>query len=201
MLDASLRGGHPLHRNLRVGTADSIPKPIVCGLLEPYVRAGFHVECREWRSDVLERELEEHRLDLLITDRQPLTLSDDDLACRSAGKSGVVLCGSREQARKLRNGVEGSGCSLGLPAQPNPLRERIDRWISVHAPRASITIEAEDRALLHHFASAGLALVPVPQSIVDTICQQFGLQRVKILTGVQETYYKVFSKSRLPSLL
>jgi LysR family transcriptional activator of nhaA len=201
-LAAALRG-HPGETTpLRIGTADAVPKIVVRRILDPYARAGIRLLCREWAPDHLERELIGHRLDMLITDREPVNLRGEDLDSRIEGRSAIVLCARPETARALRRGFPESleSAALALPAAPSPLRDRIDRWLARHAPKARIAIEAEDRSLLHHFAQAGAYAVPVAKATAPTVERQFGLLRIGELAGVRESYYAVRSRWRVPSL-
>lgn len=200
-LDAAMRKGHYDGATLRVGTPDSVPKTIIRKILEPYVRAGIQVECREWRTDHLEQELEQHRLELLITDRQPLHLLDEDLACQIEGRTQFVLCASKELAASWKADNPHGRTALALPSRPSPLRERIDRWIARYAPKARVAVEADDRSLLNHFAHVGIAAVPLPVMAARAVCKQFDLQRLMPMKGVHESYYRVYSRSRMPSLL
>lgn len=201
-MDASVRGRAGELLPLRVGTADAVPKVVVRRILAPYLRAGIAIHCREWASEHLEQELLSHRLDLLITDREPLAIRGEDLASSVAGRSEIVLCAKRSLASALRRGFPDCLAEhpLGVPAAPSPLRERIDRWLRRNAPRARIALEAEDRALLHHFAQIGLAVVPVARATATQVEAQFGLARIAELKGVDESYYTVGSRSRVPDL-
>lgn len=201
-MDASVRGRAGDLLPLRVGTADAVPKVVVRRILAPFLRAGVAIHCREWASEHLEQELLSHRLDLLVTDREPVSLRGEDLASSVAGRSEIVLCAKRALAPKLRRAFPGclADHPLGLPAAPSPLRERIDRWLRRHAPDARIALEAEDRALLHHFAQIGLAVVPVARATAAQVEEQFGLARIAELKGVDESYYTVGSRSRVPEL-
>jgi len=201
-LDASIRGHEGAVAPLRVGTADAVPKIIVRRILLPYLRAGFGLECREWKSEHLEAELLSHRLDMLISDREPLALRNEDLVTTVAARSTIVLCARKEVALRLRPRFPESldEARLAVPAPPSPLRERLDRWLRRNAPRAEIVIEAEDRALLHHFAQSGPFVVPVAKSTASIVERQFGLARVGELTGVAESYYLVRSRWRVPEL-
>lgn len=187
---------------LRVGTADAVPKIVVRRILAPFVRAGVPVQCREWASEHLEAELAAHRLDMLITDREPINLRSEDLETSQEGSSGIAWFAKPALARRLRGGFPRSleSSALALPAAPGPLRERIDRWLSRNAPRARVAIEAEDRALLHHFAQSETVVVPVAKTTAPVVARQFGLAKVADLAGVSESYYSVRSRWRVPAL-
>jgi LysR family transcriptional activator of nhaA len=201
-LDAAIRSGVGDSTPLRVGTADAVPKLVVRKILLPYIALGVKLECREWRSDHLEEELNSHRLDLLVTDREPVSLRGEDLSTSVEGRSSIVFSARMEVAKQLRKNFPHSmeEAELALPAPPSPLRERIDRWLSRNAPRARVTIEAEDRSLLHHFAQSGRFVVPIAKSTAAIVERQFNLHRIGELKGVEESYYLIRSTWRVPEL-
>ncbi len=185
---------------LRVGTADAVPKIVSRRILMPLVKAGIRLECREWSAEAMLRELASHRLDMLITDREPVGLRNEEHAVERIEGSPIEFCVLASLAPAIRRDFPRSLASvpLGLPASPSPLRDRLDRWIARHVPGARIAIEAEDRALLHHFAQAGACAVPVAKSTVTQIERGFGLARVGEPKGVEETCFVVRSRWRMP---
>ena len=185
---------------LRVGTADAVPKIVTRRILMPFVKAGVRLECREWSSDAMLRELMSHRLDMLITDREPIGIRTEEHAVERIEGSPIEFCVLADLAPRIRRDFPRSLATvpLGLPASPSPLRDRLDRWIARHAPRATIAVEAEDRALLHHFAQAGACAVPVAKSTVAQIERSFGLARVGEPKGVEESFFVVRSRWRMP---
>jgi LysR family transcriptional activator of nhaA len=199
-MDASCRISGTNAMPLRVGTADAVPKIVVRRILSPFIRAGVPLQCREWSPEHLEREILSHRLDMLITEREPLALRTEDLESSIEGRSAIVLCARTSIAARYRRDFPRGlgGAPLALPAAPSPLRERIDRWMRRHAPQARVVIEAEDRALLHHFAESEDCLIPVAKSTASTVERQFGLARIGELEGVRETYFSVRSSWRMP---
>lgn len=202
-MDAALRNAPSDKTPLRVGTADAVPKIIVRRILLPLLRSGLRLECREWHSEHLEQELSAHRLDMLITDREPVSLRSEDLVSTIEARSGIVLSAEPKLARRLRAGFPSSlnDAALALPAAPGPLRERIDRWLRRNAPNARVAIEAEDRALLHHFAQSFPCAVPLAKTAATQVERQFGLARVGELPGVEEAYYVIRSTWRVPNLV
>jgi LysR family transcriptional activator of nhaA len=199
-MDAACRNAGVGAMPLRVGTADAVPKIVVRRILSPFIRAGIPLQCREWSPEHLEREILSHRLDMLITEREPLALRTEDLESTVEGRSSIVLCARTPIAARYRRDFPRGlgGAPLALPAAPSPLRERIDRWMRRHAPQARVVIEAEDRALLHHFAESEDCLIPVAKSTATTVERQFGLVRIGELEGVRETYFSVRSRWRVP---
>jgi LysR family transcriptional activator of nhaA len=180
---------------LRVGTSDAVPKMVVRSLLMPAVsgRGAGPMLVREWRVDLLLAELALHRLDLVVTDSPIAAGSGTQLRSFTAATSAVSLLATPAMARKLRPRFPASlaGTPILLPTVGSSLRASLDRWLAMARIQPRIAIEADDRSLLHHFAQAGLGVVPVPDSIVREVCRQFGLVRFASLRQVQEHYYVV----------
>jgi LysR family transcriptional activator of nhaA len=202
-LEAALRTELTIDAPLRVGAADGIPKVVVRRVIEPFLRAGFRVECREWRTDLLEQELMAHRLEMLIADRPLLGAREAELQAVVQGRSRIMLCARKDLVAKIKADFPLSlaRVPLALPSHPSPVRERIDRWLARYAPEARIVLEADDRALLHQAAAAGLVVAPVAKTVARTVNAQHGLAPVAELRGVGETYYLIRAKGRVPDLL
>ena len=201
-LEASMRTEAVVDAPLRVGAADGIPKIVVRRVIEPYLRAGYRIECREWRADLLEEEMLAHRLEMLLSDRPLLQAKDELLQTVVEGQSAILLCARKDLAAQVRAEFPASlaRLPLALPAAPSVLRERMDRWLARHAPEARIALEAEDRALLHQAAAAGLVVAPVAKTLARTVNAQHGLAQVAELAGVVESYYCIRARGRVPAL-
>ncbi len=188
-------------RPLIVGTADTIPKVIVRTLLGPLIQQQHitTLTCREWRVDLLLAELSLHRLDLVIADA-PIDDTRPGLVCVLACTSKVDLYAVPSLARVCRGRAPKalSGVPMLLPAPGSALRATLERWFVLHHVKPRIVVEAEDRALLHHFAESGAGAVPVASTTARDVARQFGLVRVAPLRGVEERYYVIAKKREHP---
>jgi LysR family transcriptional activator of nhaA len=184
-----------IQRPILAGTADAVPKVVIRTILKSLMQGPSPppVICREWRIDHLLSELSLHRLDLVISDT-PLSTSDQQqLRSYTAMSSAADIYAAPTLARKYRRGFPDSlsGAPLLLPAEGTSPRDSIDRWFALHRIRPRIAAEAEDRSLLHHFAEAGLGLVPVASVTAPDVVRQFGLTRVGRLENVREDYFLI----------
>ena len=180
-------------RPLSVGAADTVPKLIVRSILRPLVQQEpiVSIVCREWRVDQLLAELSVHRLDLVISDTAPERTTSLPLRSFTAGISGVSVYAAPALARRLRRGFPRSldGAPLLLPAHGTALRAALDRWFQMHRLRPHIVLEADDRALLHHFAEAGDGAVCIASITAVDVARQFGLVRIGDLRQLHEEYF------------
>lgn len=187
-------------RPLMVGTADAVPKIIVRRILEPLLNTGdargTRAVCREWRVDHLMAELSLHRLDIVISDTPPAYPTDkedeqESLRSYPAGSTAVDFFAAPGLVRRARRLLadDPSRVPMLMPAENAPLRLSLNRWFMLRGASPLVVIEAEDRAMLHHFAEAGYGVVPVATATSRDIARQFGLLRVGHASDVHEHYY------------
>lgn len=189
-------------RALAVGTADSVPKVIVRMLLERVLGGSWshRVVCREWRVDHLLAELSLHRLDLVISDRPLDETTDESLQSFVAAESPVDLYAARRVAPRFRRLFATRIAELPMlaPAEGTALRASLDRWFAMRRVRPKMLLEAEDRALLHHFAEAGRGVAPIATMTAVQVARQFGLEQVGRLRGVREQFYVIVKRRDSP---
>ncbi len=195
LLAAATGNSDPFAAPLVIGTSDAMPKLVVRALLQPAlsVHPGLSYVCREWRVDALLAELTMRRMDLVFTDTPPSPAAGRNTITYNVGSTGVVVCAAPASARKLKVGFPLSlhEAPMLLPAENNSLRETLNTWFGANKIRPRIVVEAEDRSMLHPFATTGVGAVPVAEVTADEVCQQFQLERVGALRGVKEFYYAV----------
>jgi LysR family transcriptional activator of nhaA len=187
---------------LRVGTADAVPKLVVTNTLKPLldVHEGLSIECREWRIDHLLSELSLHRLDIVLTDAPVEHESVPAMSTLSVGDSAVVLLAAPTLAKTLRENFPKSlhNAPLLLPTVGSALRARVERWLAQRSLMPRIVVAAEDRAIMHHFAQAGVGTVPAPELVATQLCKQFGLQRVATLDGCRDEFFALIMQRSDP---
>ncbi|MCC6427420.1 MAG: LysR family transcriptional regulator [Phycisphaerales bacterium] len=195
LLAAASGNSDPFAAPLVIGTSDAMPKMIVRALLQPALVAhpGLSYIFREWRVDHLLAELTMRRMDLVLTDSPPTPAVGRNTITYNVGSSGIVLCAAPALARKLKAGFPASlnDAPILLPADNTSLRESLNAWFQANKVRPRVIIEADDRSMLHPFASNAVGAVPVAEVTVDEVAQQFSLERVGVMRGVKEFYYAV----------
>lgn len=178
-----------------VGVTDAIPKVVVRDLLRPLIMDERieRVVCREWRVDQLLADLSLHRIDAIVSDIPLPGESSVPIVQTVVAKSAVVMCCAPQLVRRAKRGFPQSLADLPLllPADGTSLRASVEQWLALHRLRPRIAAEADDRAVLHHFAEIGLGVVPVAKSTLPDVRRQFGLQFVGELRTVIEQYYLI----------
>jgi LysR family transcriptional activator of nhaA len=184
---------------LVVGCADYVPKVVVRALLQPIFGQSIksRVICREWRFEQMLMDLTMHRLDLLVADASQ-EQSGSGIRWFDAGSSPLSFYAVPELARKYRATFPQSlaEAPLLVPAEGAALRATLDRWFAARGITPNVIVEAEDRALLHHFAEIGMGLTPVASVTAAEVSRQFNLVKVGELKQVSERYYIAIAPGR-----
>lgn len=185
---------------LVIGCADYVPKVVARAVLQPIFEANHacRIVCREWRFEQMLMDLTMRRLDVLISDASQEHTGGSVVRWFEAGASSVSFYAIPEIARKYRGDFPQSlgQAPMLLPAEGSALRAALDRWFIARDMHPRIVAEAEDRALLHHFAEIGLGLTPVASAAAPDVSRQFGLMRVGELKQVTERFYIAVAPGR-----
>jgi LysR family transcriptional regulator, transcriptional activator of nhaA len=184
---------------LVIGCADYIPKVIARSMMMPFFEQSVNcrIICREWRFEQMLMDLTMHRLDVLLADASQ-EQSGAGIRWFEAGSSPIAFYGVAELARKHRANFPQSlaDAPLLLPAEGASLRASLDRWFAARDMTPNVVVEAEDRALLHHFAEIGMGLTAVATVTERDVSRQFGLVKVGELRQVLERFYIAVAPGR-----
>ncbi|MFO0912505.1 MAG: transcriptional activator NhaR [Pirellulales bacterium] len=194
----SLPTGRPV--KLQVGVADALPKAVAFKLLQPVLTIP-HVRmiCQEGKTEQLLTELSQHRLDVVLSD-VPLNPA---LKVRAfshlLGESTVSIVAVEPLAVQYAEGFPASldRAPFLLPTENTALRRSLDQWFDAHGIRPAIRAEFDDSALMKFFGRQGGVVFPVPTTVEDEVCQQFGVRTVGRITTVRERYYAISLDRRL----
>lgn len=157
-------------RLLQLGVVDAVPKPLSFALMrrvldeEPLARITIH----EGRLEGLVVELNDHKLDILLTDvAAPTDISRPTLS-RLLGKMPVGLVCSPAW-RHLRRDYPSSlnDVPLALPTLHSPLRYELDKWLKQNEIVPRVLAECQDAELLKRFALEDFGVAPVNLSAVE----------------------------------
>lgn len=181
--------GRPIR--LTVGVAESVPKAVAYRILEPALKEeGLRLVCEEDASDRLLRQLEQHTLDLVISD-EPLGAALAETARSEVlGECGVSVFAAAKLARTTKKGFPRSlgGAPMLVPGVGTTLRREIDQWLEERGIVPRIVGEFEDPALMSVFAEAGEGLFVAPDAI-ETVRTDGGLERIGQLRPLRQRYY------------
>lgn len=188
-------GRAPLWRApFHVGVLGSIPKTVVCRLLEPAMEqsgASPLLEVRQGELDVLIGWLSRNVVNVVISDQLPSAAMTYPIHTHELGDTGIDLYGSPKLAARYRRNFPASidGAPMLLPIRNIYLRQSIDRWLAKESLNVRVVGEFDDATTLLIFGAFGHGLFPVRSAVAGDIETLYGAKRIGAITGIRETYF------------
>lgn len=180
-------------QRLAVGASGGLPKLLVWRLLQPVLaepRLRLHI--REHPIDDLLADLALHRLDLVLTDRPPPTHPGLRLHSQRLGASSVAWYASPAWVAARESFPQSlAQVPVLLPTLPSAMRLGLDLWFEQAGVRPRVAGEFDDSALLKTFGASGLGVFPATASVHDDLVGRYGVQRIGVCHGVEESVYAV----------
>jgi len=175
--------------SFNVGIADVVPKSIAYRLLEPALRipALVRINCREKDIGSLLSDLDQHKLDLVISDSQ---IPADTIMrgfSRPLGESTLTFFA----APKLIDTFEQvfpnclDNAPLLLPGSASGIRVQLQQWFDRRHIHPRIVGEFDDSALMEKFGQAGVGIFAVPTAIkteIEDKCEVISIGETEDLT-------------------
>lgn len=201
LLDALRKrpSGRPM--KLVVGVADAMPKLVVHRLLEPVlsIRPRVHLVVQEGAPEQLLADLAIHRVDVVLTDAPIPPTVNVKAYNHNLGSCGVVLLAAPELAAEIRPGFPASldGAPMVLPTENTTLRRSLDQCFKRQGVSPEVVAEVADSALLKVFGQNAVGVFAVPELVADTVIQQYGVERVGVISGMVEHFYAITVERRI----
>lgn len=199
LLDAAKTQGGGRPRRLVVGVADVLPKLIVYRLLEPALKLGIELVCREDHVDQLLASLSIHELDLVLSDSPVGAHVGVRAFNHLLGESSVSFFAIKEQAARLKRGFPQSLNSERFlyPEEQTVLRRSLDTYFEDSGVHPTFAAEFADLALAMSFGQAGAGIFAGPTVIEREIKKQYGVAVIGRARQIKERYYAISGERRL----
>lgn len=189
----------PLKPSLHIGALDSIPKQIVLQLAKHALKISpCQITLSEGRSDELLRELQAHRMDLMLTNFMPTGTDGRGLYPRSIAKKNVAFYAA-PKFKALRKGFPHSisGQPMILPTYDSRLRQDLDHWAKLNNIELNIVIESQDIAVKKLMAISEMGLVPTATHTVTEQVLRGELLEIGQLKGVYEELFLITAQRKI----
>ncbi|MES1182962.1 MAG: LysR family transcriptional regulator [Myxococcales bacterium] len=199
LMDAAKTQGAGRPRRLVVGVADVLPKLIVYRLLEPALRLGIELVCREDYIDQLLAGLSIHEVDLVLSD-SPVGANVGVRAFNHLlGESSISFFAIKSEAARLKRAFPGSldGERFLFPEEQTVLRRSLDQYFEDNGIHPVFAAEFADSALAMSFGQAGAGIFAGPTVIEREIKKQYGVAVIGRARQVRERYYAISGERRL----
>lgn len=188
-------------RQFRMGTLNALSKNLQIQLLKPLLpRPEIHLVVIEASMPSLIRELNEHRLDLIISNTPARTDLEPQLQNQLLGQLPVCLVGTPAfQRYRKRFPKSLQGAPLHLPTHTSRLRADLSLYFQRNQIEPIVQSEIEDMALLRLFALQGTGMVAVPEIVVSRELEAGTLKKIHTFSEVTESIYAITRSRKFPS--
>lgn len=189
----------PLKPSLHIGALDSVSKQIILQLVKKAFKISpCQISLSEGKPDELIRELNAHRMDLMVTNHFPTGADAKGLFPKLISKKNVAFYGS-PKFKFLRNGFPESisGQPMILPSYDSKLRQDLDHWAKLNKIELNIIVESQDISMKKLMAINDLGLIATATHAVTGQILRGELVELGVLKGVHEELLLVSSRRKI----
>lgn len=186
--------------HVQIGALDSIPKHVTLQIAQAAYRLGnCSLSILEGKSDELLRELEQHRIDLLVSNFVPNASQQIGLYSKLIASIPVAIYGAKRFAR-LKKGFPQSlnGQPFVLPTLAHSkLRQDIDHYFRLRELQIDLVAETQDTSLQKLFGIEGLGLIPLSNPAAAPYLRSGELIKIGDISTVQEEFYLLAASRKI----
>lgn len=191
----------PRLMTLAIGALDSVPKDVVHQLVvKAYEIRDCYVSVIEAGVDDLLRELQQHRLHLVIANTPAPIAPKSQFYSRSVGEMPVIICGAPKFASLKKDFPKSlSGKPFVIPSRHSKLRSDIEQYFEQRKLKPKIIADSMEAELDKRLALSGHALIAVAEQSVKRILNDGALVKIGSLKGISENVWLTAVKRHAPN--
>lgn len=165
---------------VQVGALDSVPKSLIKAIMDrAFQEKNCQITVLEGEGPELMDDLINHRLDLVISNASPPSLTTEKLFAKSLSKMPLIVCGAPKYA-KLSQGYPQSlsGQAFIFPTVHSRVRNEIEHYLEAEKVQVDMIAETQDTSLLKALALDGRGLVVIAESAVKDFLKDGTLVKI-----------------------
>lgn len=182
--------------HLSVGSLDSIPKHLVCNIVDfAHKKTKCFLSILEGSSEVLMRELITHHLDIVIADHEMKSFESNTLYCKKIFQKKIMAFASPDYKYLKKDfpySLNNTSCIV--PTSHSRLRSHLDHYFHLHKIKPSYIAETQDSAVQKILATKGDGVIFLSDFSTKDLIQNKSLIKIGTLKGVKASYYLVYNK-------
>lgn len=150
--------------HIQIGATNLVPKTIIelliCFIMS--LNKNTYIELKEDRMNSLMTQLEDHLLDIVLTDTPFETNITNNISSTFIGKSPIVFCAHQSIANKIKQMPDDlNKFPLILPAAPRQIFFTLKEYLYEHNIKPNIIGEIEDIEIVRRMALRGYGIAPL----------------------------------------
>lgn len=185
--------------HLHVGALDSVPRSLVRSLMrKAFACEPCQVSILEGKGSELMTDLIEHRLDLVLSNTSPPSLTDERLFSRSLSKMPLIVCGSANfQSLKDSFPLSLNGAPFILPTGHSRVRHDFERFLEERDLKIDVVAEAQDTSLMKTLAVEGHGLIVASEIAVQELLRPGDLRVIGSLGDYYEEIWLIAAQRKI----
>ncbi len=190
----------PAHRiHVQIGAIDGVSKHLILEVVRAARNTGdCLVTVVEGRPVDLIRELNHHKVDLLISNDVPTTPGATKMYSKKIGSSPIVVCGSKKFLPLRKNFPASlSGAPFILPTIDSRVRHDLDHYFRLAGIHPDIVAESQDTAIQKLMGVDGMGLIPMTETAVKDLIRRKDLFEIGRINEVWENVFLVASSRKI----
>lgn len=183
---------------IRIGAVGPLSKNLQYDFIEPLIASGrARVVVVAGPLDVLFAQLQQHTLDLVLSNMPLRTDQEANVFNHLLGEMPVFLAGRMRGAGLARGFPESlKGAPLFLPSRQSHIRADFDMLLADAGVEPRIVAEVDDAALLRLLALSGRGLALVSAIVVERELTSRQLNSLHRVPGLVERFYAITLRRR-----
>jgi LysR family transcriptional regulator, transcriptional activator of nhaA len=181
--------------HIQIGALDSVPKTLVQSLIHSAQKiAPCAITVIEGGGDYLFRELQAHRIDIVVSNFPPTIGSSKEYFSRLLAKIPITVFSTKKYQplkRKFPNSLQDQ--PFILPTLHSKLRHDLNHYFQTRQIKIDVVIETQDTSIQKLLGNEGMGLVPLPDIAGKELIKEGKLIKLGRLQGVTEDFWLVSS--------
>ena len=181
--------------NVHIGALDSIPKSLVQSMIHSAQKiAPCTISVLEGGGDYLFRELQAHRIDLVISNFPPTIGESKQYFSRLLAKIPITIFSTKKfksLKRKFPKSLKDQ--PFIMPSFHSKLRHDLNHFFQTNEITIDVVIETQDTSIQKLLGNEGMGLVPLPDFAGKELIKEGKLIKIGSLKGVTEDFWLISS--------
>ncbi len=184
--------------HLQIGSLDTIPKHLTLLIAQTAISIQpCTLSIQEGHSDELIRELLQHRLDLVITNRV-IYEAPKKVYSKQIARLPLLVLGSKKFLSYKKNFPASlDGAPFILPTADSHVRHEIEHFCKLQKIRPDFAIETQDLMMQKMMAIENMGMIALPQFAAAEYLKRKELYTIGSLEGVYEELYLVAASRKI----
>ncbi|MZH42355.1 MAG: LysR family transcriptional regulator [Nitrospinae bacterium] len=181
--------------HVQIGVLDSVPKSLVKSLVHYAQKiAPCVISVIEGEGDYLFRELQAHRIDLVISNFPPSVGDSKQYFSRLLAKIPITVFSTKKfQSLKRKFPKSLQDQPFIMPSLHSKLRHDLNHFFQINDISVDVVIETQDTSIQKLLGNEGMGLVPLPDFAGKELIKEGKLIKIGSLQGITEDFWLVSS--------